>query len=349
MTVNDITPAASAAIPATMSAWRQHAYGGPESVRAETMPVPRPGKGEVLVRVEAVSINSGDIHLMRGEPRLVRLFFGWRRPRVRGRGMDVVGTVVALGEGVDAFALGDRVVGSGDETLAEYVAVPAARLSPLPAGLAPEIAATLPIAGNTAVTVLDACRVVAGSRVLVVGAGGGVGTFTVQLAAERGAEVWAICGARAEGLLTRLGAARTFDYRETDLATLPAGEFDAVVDIAGEPPLGVLRARLKDRGVVALVGGEGGRVTGPLARMLRSLLVARPGRRFRSIAAVTKAPVTAALADLAASGRIAPAIERTYQLSEAGAALAHVDAGRTVGKVVVTPLGAGRASGICPG
>lgn len=320
----------------TMIAWRQHAYGGADTVVAETIPVPRPKKGEVLVRFEAASINSGDIHLMRGEPRLVRLFFGLRRPRVRGRGMDLVGRVVAVGDGVDVLAPGDRVVGAAGETLAEYVAVKASRVSPVPDGLAPELAACLPIAGNTAVTVLDACGVGSGSRVLVIGAGGGVGTLTVHLAADRGAEVWATCGARAEALLRELGASRTFDYRTLALSSLPAGHFDAVVDIAGEPPLDTLRALLADGGTVALAGGDGGRLLGPIPRIIRSLFVARPGRRFRSITAVTKTPVTAELVELAAAGRLTPAIERTFALAEAGAALAHVESGRTVGKVVVT-------------
>lgn len=346
-------------IPTETTVWRQDRYGGPETVRAETAPVPRPRRGEVLVRVEAVSLNSGDIHLMRGEPRLVRLFSGLRRPRVRGRGMDVAGTVIALGRGaegagVGGLAVGDRVAGAWRETLADVVAVPAARLAPIPAGVDTATAATLPIAGNTAVTVLDACRVGRGSRVLVVGAGGGVGTLVVQLAADRGAEVWATCGARARGLLRELGAVRTFDYRETDLASLPAHGFDAIVDIAGEPPLPVLsrllapgaaapregarfagavpRERVPRNGAVALVGGEGGRVLGPIPRMLRAT-IARG--RYRSIAATTKTPVTARLLELAASGRLTPAIERTFAFADAPAALAAVDAGHTVGKVVV--------------
>jgi NADPH:quinone reductase-like Zn-dependent oxidoreductase len=321
--------------PATMTAWRQKRYGGPDEVVTEPHEVPAPRRGEVLVRTAAVSLNSGDIHLMRGEPRLVRLFLGLRRPRAQGRGMDIAGTVVALGEGVDAFAIGDAVVGAGEGTLAEFVAVAAKRLSPISDGVAMADAATLPVAGNTAVAILDACRVVAGSRVLVVGAGGGVGTLTVQLAADRGAEVWATCGARAETLLGALGATRTFDYRTTRLDDLPAGSFDAVVDIAGLPPLRTLRGLLRRGGVAALVGGEGGGVLGPIPRMLQALFVARPGRSIRPIASTTKTPVTAGLVSLLAEGRLTPSIERTYPLVEARAALAHVDAGHTVGKVVV--------------
>jgi NADPH:quinone reductase-like Zn-dependent oxidoreductase len=323
------------AIPTTMRVWRQEAYGSADVVAAVTVPVPAPRRAEALVRVEAVSINSGDVHLMQGEPRMVRLFFGLRRPRIAGRGMDVAGTVVAVGSGVTGLSVGDRVVGSGTETLADYAVVAEKRLTRLPDGVSVTDASTLPIAGNTAVTILDAGRVGEGSRVLVVGAGGGVGTLTVQLAAVRGAAVWATCGARAEELVQRLGAERTFDYRTTPLASLPADHFDAVVDIAGDAPLGVLRERLRAGGVVALVGGDGTPVLGPLPRMFRSMFAGRGGRKFRSITATTKAPVTAGLVDLLAAGRLTPAVERTYAMAEASTALAHVEKGRTVGKVVV--------------
>ncbi|NYF16812.1 NADPH:quinone reductase-like Zn-dependent oxidoreductase [Microbacterium sp. AK009] len=322
-------------IPRTMTAWRQHAYGPADVVRAETVPVPTPGRREVLLRVAAASLNSGDIHLMRGEPRVVRLFFGIRRPRTRGRGMDVAGTVVALGADVDGLAVGDLVVGAGSETLAEFVVMKADRLTTLPAGLDPVVAATLPVAGNTAVTILDACRVGQGSKVLLVGAGGGVGTLTAALAVERGADVWATCGSRAEQVLRDLGVAHTVDYRTHDVATLPAGAFDAVVDIAGEPPLEVLRDRLREGGTVALVGGHGHPFWGPFPRIIRALLLSRRARRFRSVTAVTKTPVTAELVRMAAAGVLRPVIERTFPLSDAGAAIAHVDAGHTVGKVVV--------------
>lgn len=327
----------SSAVPPTMTVWRQHAYGSADIVAAETVPVPEPRKGEALVRVDAVSLNSADVHLLRGTPLLLRVFFGLRRPRVPGRGMDVAGTVVALGEGVEGLRVGDEVVGSGEETLADYVAVPATRLTTRPPAVDAVTASTLPIAGNTAVTALDACGVAAGHRVLVIGAGGGVGTLTVQLAAARGAEVWATAGARAEEVLRQLGAARTFDYRTTDLSVLPAASFDAIIDIAGEPPLRVLRDLLRRDGrtrvgTIALVGGGAENVLGPIPRMLRSLFVRA---RIRPIAAVTKTPVTANLVELVASGELTPPVERTWPLAEARAALAWVETGHTVGKVVV--------------
>lgn len=322
----------------TMTVWRQRRYGSAAVVHPETVPVPAPRAGEVLLQTDAVALNSGDIHLMRGEPGLVRLFLGLRGPRIRGRGMDVAGTVLAVGDGVTEVAVGDRVVGAWRETLADRVAVPATRLTRLPDGLSPMIAATLPIAGNTAAQTLDACRVGAGSRVLVSGAGGGVGTFLVQLAADRGAEVWATCGARAQPVLERLGAVRTFDYRGLELADLPAGRFDAVVDIAGDPPLAALSALLAPGGTVALVGGEGHPFFGPFGRILRSAVTRG---RFRAITSVARTATTAELVALAASGRLTPHIEKTFPLSDAAAALAHVEAGRTVGKVIVVAQAVG--------
>lgn len=321
-------------LPATMTVWLQDRYGSAAEVAARTVPVTAPAAGQVLVRMEAVSINSGDIHLMHGSPRMVRLFFGLRRPRVRGRGMDLAGVVVAVGPGVAALAVGDRVVGAGTETLAEYAVVPASRLTRIPDDVDPADAACLPVAGNTAVTAL-AGRELRGSRVLVVGAGGGVGTLTVQLAAARGAEVWATCGARAEETLSALGAARTVDYRTVPVGDLPREHFDLVVDIAGLTPLPVLRARLRAGGVVALVGGEGGAVLGPIPRLVRSLFARRRGRRFRPVTATTKSEVTAELVDLLSRGILTPVIQRRVPLSDAATALAHVEEGHTVGKVVV--------------
>jgi NADPH:quinone reductase-like Zn-dependent oxidoreductase len=195
------------------------------------------------------------------------------------------------------------------------------------------IASTLPVAGNTAVDALDAARVGAGSRVLVVGAGGGVGTMTVQLAAARGAEVWATCGARAEDLVRALGAAHVFDYRVTDLATLPSASFDAIIDIVGEPPLDVLSGLLASRGTVAFVGGDGGPVFGPLARATRSLFARG---RFRQVTSLVRTATTERLLDDVGSGVLTPHISQTFPFRAAGAALAAVESGRTVGKVVVT-------------
>ena len=326
-----------AATTATMRAWRQSRYGGPETVEPVRIAIPVPGRAEVLVRVRAASINAGDVKIMRGEPLLVRPVFGLRRPRIATRGMDVAGTVVATGADVTEFAICDEVMGElPGGALAEFVAGSVARLVLRPDGLGSAEAAALPLAAGTAWQALESGRVASGDRVLVIGASGGVGHYAVQLAALRGAEVWALCGARNEAIVSALGAARTFDYRTMDAAALPRASFDAVLDVAGSIPLRALRRLVCPAGALVLVSGEGGRFGGPIGRILRGILLSlTPGARVKPLAAVPKAEVTSELAALAAAGRLRAVIERTVPLTDAREALAHVDAGHTVGKVVV--------------
>lgn len=339
MTTNP--PAAGSPTPAngTMRAWVQDRYGGPEVVELDRVPVPVPGATDLLVRVRACGIHAGDVRLMRGDPYLVRLAFGIRRPRTATRGIDVAGTVVAVGSEVTGSRPGDEVVaeigvGGG---LAEYAIVPAARAVVRPADVPVQHAAALPVSGGTAWQALDAAHVASGSRVLVIGAAGGVGTYTVQLAAQRGAEVWALAGERALDLMTDIGAAHAFDYRRVQPGSpeIPAESFDAVIDIAGTAPLSALRGLLRDGGTVALVSGAGGKILGPMGRMLKAVFLSRRRRRIRSLAATAKPEILAQLVELTGQGSIRPVIERTYPFHAARDALAYVDAGHAVGKVVV--------------
>lgn len=331
--------AVSPAVPATMTAWCQRRYGGPETIVAEEVAVEAPGRGQVLLKVRATSLNAADIHLMRGEPLAVRLGFGLRRPKHAVRGMDVAGTVVAVGTDVIGLEVGDEVVGEiPGGGLAPWTRAPAARLVPRTDLVPVTTAAALPLAGGTAWQALEQAEVAEGGRVLVIGASGGVGHFVVQLAAHRGAEVWALTGARSMALVEELGAARVFDYTRIapGSAELPDDTFDAVIDIAGTAPLRSLRRLVRKGGRVVLVSGEGGRVLGPAGRMLRALALSLGSSRgIRPLAAVARPDVLRELLALAAAGAIRPVLERTYPLAEAPAALAHVDAGHTVGKVVV--------------
>ena len=322
----------------TMPAWRQHRYGGPGVVALERADVPAPGRGEVLVRLRATGLNSGDVRILRGEPIVVRAAFGLRRPKQPVRGMDAAATVVALGEGVDSLAVGDEVVGElpAGGGLAQFAVAPASRFVRRPSALDAVLAATLPVAGGTAWQALERGGVEPGHRVLVIGASGGVGTFAVQLAALRGADVHALCGERSRTLVAGLGASKTWDYRLTRASDLPPETYDVVIDIAGTAPLRALQRLVRGEGRVVMVSGEGGRVWGPIGRIAAASVVSMLStRKAVMLAAVAKPDVLAQLVTLAADGRLRPVVERTFVFAEAASALAHVDAGHTVGKVVV--------------
>lgn len=333
MTENAETP--------TMTAWRRETYGPASGTTLQQIPVPVPGRGEVVLRVLATGLNAGDVRLLLGDPLLVRPVFGLTRPKHPVRGMEVAGTVVSVGPDVVGAELGEDVVGEllGGGGLGEYVRVPASRLVPIPPDVAPGVAACLPIAGGTAWQALDLAEVGlrggGAPRVLIIGASGGVGTFAVQLAALRGAEVWATCGARNAPLVEYLGAVRTLDHRTTPLSDLPAERFDAVIDIAGGMPLRELQRLVAPGGTVVLVAGNGGHVLGPIPRLLSGMFLSIGSRRIRPLAASPRPEVLAKLLELVAEGRVAPVIEREYPFAEASAALAHVEAGHAVGKVVV--------------
>ncbi|WP_127473371.1 NAD(P)-dependent alcohol dehydrogenase [Microbacterium sulfonylureivorans] len=342
--MTDTTRGAASSAPLstdTMPAWRQARYGGPEVVALEQVDVPAPRRGEVLLRLRATGLNNGDVRILRGEPLLLRTAFGLRRPKQGIRGMDAAATVVGLGDGVTGFALGDEVVGElpAGGGLARFAVAPVTRLVRRPAGLTPVLAASLPVAAGTAWQALERGAVSTGQRVLVIGASGGVGTFAVRLAALRGAEVTALCGSRSQELVEGLGASRTFDYRvvQPGSAELGEGTFDVVIDIAGTAPLRALQRLVRDGGAVVLVSGEGGRILGPIGRILGASFRSIGSKRaLRPLAAVAKPDVLARLVALAADGGLAPVIEREYPFAQAGDALAHVDAGHAVGKVVVT-------------
>lgn len=320
----------------SMRTWEQTEYGPASGVRLAERPIPEPGSGEVLLRVRATALNAGDVRIMLGDPLLVRPVFGIRRPRDPVRGMDVAGTVIAKGADVDGVAIGDEVVVElpGGGGLAEYAVAPATRLAQRPQNVSPTDAATLPIAAGTAWQALEAAGTDDGHRVLILGASGGVGTFAVQLAALRGAQVDATCSTRNRAVIEGLGA--TVIDRDIPPARLPADTYDAVVEIASGAPLRDLRRLVHEGGSVVLVGGDGGRVLGPVPRMLRAALLSIGSRRrIRSLAAKAEPEILARLLELVADGRVNPLIEREYAFEDAGGAIAHVAGGHTVGKVVV--------------
>ncbi|GAB2999561.1 NAD(P)-dependent alcohol dehydrogenase [Saccharothrix stipae] len=320
-----------------MRAITQDAYGVLEEVlRLDEIDKPSVGDGEVLVRVHAAAVSGSDWHILRGLPYAARPVVGLRRPRNRVPGLELAGTVEAIGRGVTSLEVGDEVFGWCSGAFCEYAAVPEGQVTVKPTNLTPEQAAAVPIAGFTALqAVRDVGRVRAGQKVLVLGASGCVGVYAVQLAKHYGAEVTAVCSAAKADLVTGLGADHVLDYAA---GPLTASGFDVVLDLYGNPPLRTLGRLLKPGGTVALVGGTGGRWLMGLDRWVRGL-VAAPflGIRARPLVHKDRLVDLVLLRELIEAGEVTPALDRTYPLAEAAAAIEDVRRGRVRGHAVITP------------
>lgn len=322
-----------------MRAVRYDRYGAPEVLTVVDVPEGAPAAGEVRLRVEAASLNPLDWKLREGHLRLLPLV----KSPPRTTGCDVAGVIVAVGGGPGPRHVGERVFGTlspfGREgACAESCVIGAHRVVPIPAGVAFDVAASLPIAGGSAVQALaDDAKLAAGQRVLITGAAGGVGHFAVQYAKHLGAFVVGVCGSANVDFVASLGADRVIDYAITDIAAL--GErFDLVFDASAA--LDWRRARrllvpgglyLGTAGSLAAAIGTGlGTVLAPLAG----------GVRARNFALRGDAAAWRRLAELAASGVLKPCIRRRIGLAEVAAAQAEMATGHGRGKIVVVPAAA---------
>lgn len=321
----------------TMKAIVQDRYGDADTLRLRDVDQPAPGDGEVLVRVHAAALSRGTLHLMTGEPYLLRLGFGIRRPKTPVLGQDVAGTVVAVGAGVTRFSVGDDVFGIARGSFAEYAVAPEDKLSHKPVNLSFEQAAAMPVSGLTALRAVDAAEVQAGQTVLVVGASGGVGTYAVQLAVARGAIVTGVASTSKAQLVKDLGADEVLDYMQEDF-TDGSRTFDVVLAIGGMTPVERLRHALSRTGTLIIVGGEGGARWSPgLGRQMHATLLS-PFVPQRLAMVMNKEHYSGLdrLAALAAEGQLVSHLDQPYALAETRDAVRHVAAGKALGKVVVT-------------
>lgn len=298
---------------------------------------PAVASGEVLVRVRAAALNAMDWYFFSGQPYAVRLMMGWQRPKTGRIGSDFAGTVEEVGAGVEGVRAGEEVFGARLGCLAELVAVPADRIAPKPTNLTFEQAAAVPIAGVTALQGLrDHARVQPGQRVLVNGAGGGVGTFAVQIAKALGAEVTAVCGTHNVDLVRSIGADRVVDYTREDF-TRGRERFDVIFDVAGGRTWSDFRRVLEPRGALVVAGGPRTNPwIGPLGHLLAMKLAPHGSRKLVTFVAKVRREDLVTLKQLIESGKIAPAIDRTYPFAEAAEALRYLGEGRPRAKVVIT-------------
>ncbi len=322
-----------------MKAIVQDRYGPPSVLRVDEISDPQPGDHEVVVRVHAAGVNARDWHLLRGDPYLMRLDMGLRRPKAPVLGADFAGTVASVGTAVTRFRPGDEVFGEAEGAFAEYVRAPEGVVEHKPAGWTFEQAAALPLAANTALMCLRDGGIRPGAHVLVNGASGGVGTFAVQIAKALGAHVTAVCSTRNVDLVRSLGADAVVDYTVEDF-TRSGERYDIVLDLVGNHPL---RRLLATGGKVVLAGGgtsEGGSLVGPMALLLTGMVVARlrPGRVAVTVAAASGENL-ATLRELVEAGRLAPVIDRTYPFDRTAEAISYLEGEHARAKVVISMTG----------
>jgi NADPH:quinone reductase-like Zn-dependent oxidoreductase len=314
-------------------------FGSPDVVEVRDVDRPVAGDDEVLVRVRAASVNAADWYELTGTPYVARPQLGLLRPRSNRLGVDFAGEVEAVGKGVTRFAPGDEVFGGRSGAFAEYVCVREDRgMVPKPANVSFEQAAAVPVAGLTALQGLrDKGGLRPGQKVLINGASGGVGTFAVQIAKALGGEVTGVCSTRNVDRVRSIGADHVIDYTREDFTRSGRGH-DVMLDVAGSRSWSECRRVLGPRAILVIVGApKGNRLIGPLSHVVKLRLSAMPSsqKAVFFIAKLTKADLEA-MRDLLEAGKVTPAIDRRYALSEVSDALRYLGAGHAQGKIVIT-------------
>jgi len=307
-------------------------YGDPDLLRVEEVPVPSPAAGQVRVKVAATSVNLSDCESLRGSPAYARIG-GLRSPACRTLGSDIAGVIDHVGQGVTRFRSGDEVYGDNLSLkggFAEYAVAPESALAHKPAQLTFAEASTIPQAG--AIALQGTKWAGKGRRVLINGAGGGTGTFAIQLAKRLGAHVTGVDNASKLDFMRSIGADHVIDYRRNDF-TRTSQPYDLIVDVAASRSVFAYRRALAPGGTYRCVGGS---VPTLLRVLTAGQLVGRFTGRSIGILAVKEGPAHfEPLARLCTTGEVSIHIHRTFALDEVPAALSEVGEGRATGKVVV--------------
>src|SRR5450432_133413 len=316
-------------------------YGSPDVLKFEDVAKPVPNDAQVLIKVRAASLNALDAYMIR-DAWLNRLIFGLRKPRDTRLGRDVAGVVEAVGKNVTQFKPGDEVFGFCRGSLAEYAVTFERALVMKPANVPSEQAASLPLAGLTALQGLREGKIQPGQKVLINGATGGVGTFAVQIAKSLGAEVTAVCSTRNVDLVRSIGADDVIDYTKEDF-TKSDQRYDVIFDNVANHSFGERRRVLNPKGICVLagMGGAGVKQSEAMGRIVGNLFLARGLSSFTDqkfvqyMTKVSKQDLIM-LGDLIQAGKVRPVIEQTYKLADAPEALRHFDQGHMRGKLVIS-------------
>jgi NADPH:quinone reductase-like Zn-dependent oxidoreductase len=314
------------------------AYGSVDVLRLADIDQSVAGDADVLVRVHAAGVDQGVWHLMTGTPYVMRLAgFGIRAPKNPLLGYDVAGRVEAVGAQVTEFQTGQEVFGTCRGSFAEYAVARPDRLLSKPDNVSFEQAAAVPISGYAA---LQAVRqhggVRPGQRVLIIGAGGGVGTLAVQIAKAEGAEVTGVCSASKTELVRSVGADHVIDYTREDFAD-GRNRYDVILDIAGNRSLSELRRALTPRGTLVIVGGEdAGNWLGVRRQLRAAALSPFVRQKLGFFISKERRQDLEELRRLLEAGTIRPVVDRTFPLEEVPAAIRYLRDGHARGKVVIT-------------
>ena len=315
-------------------------YGPPDVLELREVDKPVVGDDEVLVRVQATSVNPVDWHTVTGTPYLVRMMAGLLKPKSEFLGVDFAGTVEAVGRDVTQFQPGDDVFGARDGAFADYVCVREERaVVQKPANATFEQTGAVAVAAISALQGLrDKGQIQLGQKVLINGASGGVGTFAVQIAKSFGAEVTGVCSTRNVEIVRSIGADHVIDYTQEDF-TRGEQRYDLLLDVAGNRSWSDCKRVLAEEATVVVVGGpKTNRWIGPLSQALKLRLRSLGGSRrvvAPFLAKINKEDLMV-LQKLLEAGTVTTVIDRQYELSEAPEALSYLGEGHAQGKVVIT-------------
>jgi NADPH:quinone reductase-like Zn-dependent oxidoreductase len=312
-----------------------NAYGGPDVLELKEVDKPEVTENDVLVGVHAASLNAGDYFSMRGSPWLARFTVGFPKPKDHILGWDMAGRVEAVGKNVTRFQAGDKVFASCESTLAEYACAPEDKFARIPTNLTLAQAAAVPSAAMTALHALrDQANVQPGQKVLINGASGGVGTFSVQIAKSLGAEVTAVCSTRNVDMVRSIGADHVIDYTKEDF-TKTGRRYDLILDNVGNRSFADYRRALTPEGTHLPNTGHGG-MGYVIKAYAFSAFMRQHARPFLS---VPNAEDLLYIKGLIEEGKVMPVIDRTYPMSETPEAFRYLEEEHARGKVVIIIAG----------
>ena len=321
-----------------MKAIVYHNAGSPDILKLEEIEKPTPGDDEVLIKVRAASVNPIDSGSSR-HPFLRRILFAMSKSKINRPGRDVAGQVEAVGSNVTQFKPGDAVFGLCAGAFAEYACASQSALVMKPDNASFEQAASVPLAGLTALQGLrDKGKIRPGQKVLINGAAGGVGTFAVQIAKSFGAEVTGVCSTRNVEMVRSIGADHVIDYTREDF-TKSGKHYDLIFDLVANHSFSARRRVLKPKGVYIGAGiiGLGESIVRLLIHQITELVLSRfVSQKFVTLMTKLKQNDLALLGELIEAGRVTPVIDRCYSLSEVSEAVRYLEQAHAQGKVVIT-------------